>query len=409
MLEQYFRYPKVLRRLRGGGFGDELDRIAAYLADNGYRRASAKIYLGRLARFSGFISGVARRRPITQAMIDSFVGEHETETSRIAARTAIALARRVAPERFELSQPAPGPHAQLLAAYGDYLQRVRGLEQKTREGQILVARRMLSWWDVHRGGPLSTMAGTDVLAIVEHLMALTANDRTRAAAGSYARRFLKFLRWADLNDDDLARFVPRVPCYRLAHLPSRLAWEDVRRAIDAIDVTTVIGLRDRAIVLLFATTGIRNKELRSLVLEDIGWRDAQVQIRRTKGRRDRAVPLLQEAGKALADYILQARPDSPSRHVFLQHRPPVRPIDDSSVISRIVRSALLRAGIKVERPAGAHLIRHSLATRLVSRRRPINEVADLLGHRSIDTTAIYVKVAVPQLADVALPFPGDAR
>jgi len=88
----------------------------------------------------------------------------------------------------------------------------------------------------------------------------------------------------------------------------------------------------------------------------------------------------------------------------------VRPMDKSGVISRIVRSALLRAGLALEGgPSGAHLIRHSLATQLVSQRRPINEVADLLGHRSIDTTAIYVKVALPQLADVALPFPGDAR
>jgi site-specific recombinase XerD len=162
--------------------------------------------------------------------------------------------------------------------------------------------------------------------------------------------------------------------------------------------------------LLFATTGIRSKELRSLVLEDIRWRDAQVQIRRTKGRRDRAVPLMQEAGKALADYILHARPKCDSRRVFMQHLPPVRPMDKSGVISRIVRSALLRAGLALEGgPSGAHLIRHSLATQLVSQRRPINEVADLLGHRSIDTTAIYVKVALPQLADVALPFPGDAR
>jgi site-specific recombinase XerD len=70
---------------------------------------------------------------------------------------------------------------------------------------------------------------------------------------------------------------------------------------------------------------------------------------------------------------------------------------------------LKRSGIEVPRGTGAHLVRHSLATELVSQRRPINEVADLLGHRSIDTTAIYVKVAVPQLADVALPFPGAAR
>jgi len=81
---------------------------------------------------------------------------------------------------------------------------------------------------------------------------------------------------------------------------------------------------------------------------------------------------------------------------------------NSGVVSKIVRSRLERGGIELSRVAGAHLVRHSLATELVRRRRPINEVADLMGHRSINTTAIYVKVALPQLADVALPFPGDA-
>jgi site-specific recombinase XerD len=252
------------------------------------------------------------------------------------------------------------------------------------------------------------MTGIHVLALTGHLMGLSSMDNTRAATGSYMRRFLRFLHWANLNDLDLARFVPRTPCYRLAHLPRQLGWEDIRKAIDASDPATPTGSRDRAILLLLATTGIRNKELRSLVLEDIRWRDAQVRIRRTKARRDRSVPLTQEAGKALADYVLRARPDCRSRRVFLVHLPPVRPIDGSTNISRIVRSALQRAGIVLNGPIGAHLIRHSLATHLVNRRRPINEIADLLGHRSIDTTAIYVKVAVSQLAEVALPFPGDA-
>lgn len=106
---------------------------------------------------------------------------------------------------------------------------------------------------------------------------------------------------------------------------------------------------------------------------------------------------------------MHARPKTDSPRVFLQHIPPVRPIDGSAIISKIVRAGLERCGIDLPRVDGAHLVRHSLAMQLVKQWRPINEVAGLLGHRSIDTTAIYVKVAVPQLTDVALPFPGKAR
>jgi integrase/recombinase XerD len=409
MLELYYKYPGVLRRLRGGGLGSELDRIAAYLFEHAYKRGSAKVYLSRLGRFSDHVSRAAPATLIDQVVIDGFVAEYPTETPRISARTAIELARRVAPERFSVPSAEPDPHGPLLDTYLDHLRRVRGLEPKTCEGLLLAARRVLAWHDVHvPGQPLAVMTREHVLSVVEHLLALSSNDHTRTSNTSHVRIFLRFLHWSKLNDQDLARSVPHTPCYRLAHLPPRLAWEDVRHAIDAVDVRTPVDVRNRAILLLAATTGLRNKELRSLELQDIHWRKAEVLVRRTKAKRDRVVPLLQESGEALADYVLHARPKSGSQRVFLQHVPPVRPIDDSSVISRIVRSALERGGLALPRVAGAHLLRHSLATQLVRQRRPINEVADLLGHRSIDTTAIYVKVAVPQLADVALPFPGGA-
>src|SRR5664279_5793701 len=114
-------------------------------------------------------------------------------------------------------------------------------------------------------------------------------------------------------------------------LDGPLAWADVRRAIETVDVTTSVGIRNRAILLLVATTGLRNKELRSLELHDIRWRSAEVIVRQTKSKRDRVVPLLQEAGEALADYVLHARPKSSSQRVFLQHLPPVRPIEGSSI------------------------------------------------------------------------------
>ena len=411
MLDRYFKYPGVLRRLRSGALGKEMDRIAAHFFDIGYKPASAKIYISRLGRFSEFANCDAGTVTIGQDIIDRFVLSLQTASPRIAIRTAITHARKVAPERFSTTCHCgvPDPDRPLLAAYRSHLCHVRGLEPKTCEGLLTGARKILGWLrDHHPGQSLTAMTGEHVLDLVGHLLSLSANNYTRSSITSYVRTFLRFLRWAGLNGQDLARFVPRTPCWRLQHLPPRLAWEDIRRAIDAIDATAASGARDRALLLLLATTGLRNKEIRMLELQDIRWRTAEVFVRRTKGKRDRVVPLLDEAGAALADYILHARPKIDNSYVFLSCAPPPRPFKCPASISRIVRSRLERSGVKLSGAAGAHLLRHGLATQLVRQRRPINEVADLLGHRSIDTTAIYVKVALPQLTDVALPFPGGA-
>jgi integrase/recombinase XerD len=411
MLDFYFKYSAVLRRLRDGALGKEMDRVAAHFFDIGFKRASAKLYLSRLGRFSEFASRNAGMATIGQGIIDRFLLSFRTTSPRVAARTAIEHARRVVPERFSTPcrHTTPDPDGPLLAAYLDHLRHVRGLEPKTCEGLLTAARRILTWLHDHLPDqPLAAMTGEHVLGLIQYLLSLSANDYTRASTTSHVRTFLRFLQWSELNSQDLARLVPRTPCWRLAHLPPRLPWEDIRRAIDAIDVTMPSGMRDRALLLLLATTGLRNKELRLLELQDIHWRTAEVFVRRTKGKRDRVVPLLDEAGAALADYVLYARPKIANPRVFLSYAPPARPFKCPASISRIVRSRLERSGIELSGAAGAHLLRHSLATQLVRQRRPINEVADLLGHRSIDTTAIYVKVALPQLTDVALPFPGGA-
>ena len=116
MLEFYFKYPRVLRRLRDGGLGGEMDHIAAHLWEKGYKRESAKIYLGRLGRFSNHLSPTARNTPIDQADIDAFVDAYPTRTTRTAARTAIELARRVVPERFVIPCVEPDPHQTFLEA-----------------------------------------------------------------------------------------------------------------------------------------------------------------------------------------------------------------------------------------------------------------------------------------------------
>ena len=408
MLELYFKYPRVIARFRRGALGNEVDRIAADLSRAGYKRDSAKLFLARIARFSAYATGCgcSKSTPIPPQIVDRYLKSRRTIAARWAANGAIGHAARCFPERFAERPTPEDPDSPLLAAYSEHLRLIRGLHPKTCEGCVLTARRMLAWQKQHLPGkPLGDLTAKHVLTMTHDLLSTCHSDSGRSSTTAYMRSFLRYLPWASLNAEDLSPFVPRTPCWRQSHLPPRLAWEDVRIAIDAIETTTPSGIRDRAMMLLLATTGLRNRELRQLELGDIRWRSGGLVLRHTKGRCDRVVPLLEETGAALAEYVLHARPRTTERRVFLLHVPPLRPLIHSATVSRIIRTRLQSAGVAVQR-GGAHLLRHSLATRLVEQRRPIKEVADLLGHRNIDTTAFYVKVAVPQLAEVALPFPG---
>ena len=381
MLEFYFKYSRVMARFRSGALGNEIDRIAADLSKAGYKPYSAKLYLARIARFSAYATecGCCKSTPISRQIVDRYLRARSTMTARCGAQGAIFFAARRFPERFAVASPPDDPDRPLLAAYLQHLRVIRGLRPKTCEGLMLTVRRILAWQGQHlSGAPFSALAAKHVFIMARDLLHECRSDSARSFTTSYIRSFLRYLYWSNLNAQNLAQFVPKTPCWPHAHLPSRLAWEDVWRAIDVIETTTPSGLRDRAMMLLLATTGLRNRELRELELGDIRWRAGELVLRRTKEHRDRIVPLLAETGAAVAEYVLHERPSTTDRRVFLSSVPPVRSFCHSSNISRIVRTRLERAGTPVQR-GGAHFLRHSLATRLVEQRRPIKEVADLLG------------------------------
>lgn len=219
MLELYFKYPRVLRRLRGGALGLEMDRIAVHLSELGYTRGSAKIYLSRLAHFNAFAARHVKGKVIGPDLIEGYLRSRPTAASRKASRTVIGHARRVAPERFSIPRGPTLPHQSLLDAYLDYLREVRGLAPKTCEGLLLAAQRVLAWHDRHfPDQPFATMTGEQVLALVEHVLNRSSNSYTRTSSISYLRRFFRFLYWSDRIGQDLARFVPHTPSVRLAHI-----------------------------------------------------------------------------------------------------------------------------------------------------------------------------------------------
>ena len=166
--------------------------------------------------------------------------------------------------------------------------------------------------------------------------------------------------------------------------------------------------RDRAILLLLVRLGLRCAEIVTMELDD-DWRAGLVRVRIGKSHRERILPLPEDVGTALADYIQHDRPSWLGRSIFIGVNTPPSPLRAPTAITCIVRRTLVRAGIPLGRLSGAHMLRHTVASQLVSSGASFREVADLLGHQSLQTTAIYAKLDLASLARVAMPWIGGTR
>jgi site-specific recombinase XerD len=412
MLKYFFQAPYQLRQLRRKPLSQQIEALAEKLHRLGFKRASGQCILRLAGKFNDFARsvGVETAEGIDERLVKHFFKKVllSSGTFRDAPsamrhllehlRDQSVIPRRVAAESADPFEP-------ILSRYDGHLRDVRGLTPSSRSHYLRYARQLLSWLEKRRGdSALTELTGVDVLEFVKELAPLHPSGSWRQSLCSLTRVFLRYLRWEGVIQIDLDRLVPTLPRWRLSALPRHLPWKLVRELIDGVDTAKRGGLRDKAVLLVIATLGLRRQEVSRLQLDHIEWRTAEIRVTETKSRRERALPLSQEVGATLADYILHERPSDAIPEVFLSNRAPHGPITPHA-IGDIVGRHLRRAGIRAPN-YGAHLLRHSLATRLVNQGVPIKHIADLLGHASIDTTAIYTKVDRATLANVALPFPG---
>jgi site-specific recombinase XerD len=221
------------------------------------------------------------------------------------------------------------------------------------------------------------------------------------------RSFLQYARYRGDIRLDLAAAVPRVANWSMSSIPRAISPDQVRRLLAHINRRTALGRRDYAILLLLARLGLRAGEVAFLDLEDIDWKGASLSVRGKGGRRTE-LPLPADVGEAIVAYLRHARPRSTSRRVFLRARAPVRGFLGPSAVGSMVRHALQRAGIDAP-TTGAHQFRHGLATQMLRHGASLSEIGELLGHRSAETTNIYIKVDLDALRTLALPWPGGGR
>jgi site-specific recombinase XerD len=408
MLETYFSAPKTLGHLRAGPSGPYMDGFAASLERDGYRDATAVRYLRAAAHLGYFLQG--QGGALTEVDLSAFFrhlrncrcprskgGRRNHHTSFGAKRYRDYLVQ-IGVCRCSAAPDIRNADAPLVAGFRQWLQKHRGAAGPTvRQYSRGAADLMMAL------GNDSTR--WDAKGIRTYFL-----DRaTRCGVGTAEklttslRTFLRYLSVHGQCQADLDKAVPAYASWRLAEMPRYLTAEQVHCLITACDGSSPERRRDRAIILLLARLGLRAGDVAQLRIADIEWETATLRVS-GKGRYQVRLPLPQEVGEAILDYIGCRPPLRDTDHLFVRNIAPFRPFVRGDGVSGVVRRAMKRAGIKT--PAkGAHVLRHTAATEMLRHGVPLDRIALVLRHRSIDTTAYYAKADVNLLKQIAQPWP----
>ena len=289
----------------------------------------------------------------------------------------------------------------LVERYRTYLLDERGVTEDTVENYVRAAVEPFLKECGARG--LDTLDASDVTRFV------TRRCRHQSYAWSShtvagLRSFLRFALLEGLTERSLAAAVPSVARWSGAGLPQFLTQHQVAAMLATCDRRRAIGRRNYAILVLLVRLGLRSAEVSGLCLDDINWRAGEIVVR-GKGNVAEHLPLPPDVGEAIAAYLKRGRPRREEREVFLRTVAPLRGLTSGGV-AEVVRTASERAGVG---SYGPHRLRHTAATEMLRRGGSLAEVAQVLRHRNIATTAGYAKVDHLALRGLAMPWPGDRR
>lgn len=301
--------------------------------------------------------------------------------------------------------PAPtGEIAEELRRYDDHMNKSRGLSEGTRCGALYTVRQLLLHAFARRPVVIAELKPDDVRKFIAARLHQVATTSNAIMLASVLRAYFRYRATCGDQVYGLLGVISSPAHWNLASLPQALTPDQVTRLLASFNSSVPSPKRGYAIVRCALDLGLRRGEIAKLQLTDIDWRNGTVTIKRTKVLRQDTLPLPAVTGQALADYVRFERPKTTNQAVFVRvlapHDQPIGP----DAIHRVIRDAYRRIGLKHGR---THALRHTLACNLVNQGSSLKEVADVLRHRSLNTSMIYAKLDNSKLAAVALPWPGS--
>jgi len=399
-----------------GPLAAHADAYKQYLTDRGYAATTVGNCVRSVTHFAQWIHDRRLQiRRIDESIVEEFLDDHLPEcccpgsVCRDRGSLSAALGHLLLVLRARSIVAPPNvrktPVDEELHRYDAYMDHVRGLVPKTRSSAVRIVGRLL----VRRFGD----SAIDIAMIkpdhVRRFFAQQAKLYSKpASAGVVVATLRGYFRYrASLGDavHGLIGVLSYPANWQLASLPKTLTAEEVEQLIGALGQSGPSMRRADAIVRCALDLGLRSGEVARIGLDDIDWRAGTITLRHTKGRREDVLPLPETTGKAIAAYLKQERPKTRNRAVFVRLEAPRDQPVGPDLVRKTIRQAFARAGLPYTR---SHLLRHTMANRLLASGASLKEVADVLRHRSLNTTLIYAKLDSRKLGEVALPWPGSA-
>jgi len=383
-----------------------------YLKERGHSDGTQHAYHAALTHFVCWLTReIPQKQTINSETVYAFLQKHLPEchcpppvikgykTLRAALNQLLLMLNK---DRLTvITAQIPPPIVSIMREFDDFQRDVCGFAESTRIGRQRFVRNFLIW--------LADTPKADFTKLTPEILVRFVTDQAGALKPSSVgmllsalRSYLRFLQFKGESNFALLASVPRPPNWSLAQLPPSLSDAEMKKFIAAFDLSTSAGKRDYAMARCLMDLGLRCHEVAGLQLGDINWYEGNVDLHHNKSRREAQLPLPDSTGRAIVDYLRNGRPVTTCRSIFVFHRAPFGYGVANTTVRGAIRRAFSRAGLPW---SGTHILRHTIATKMVQSGATLKEVADVLRHRDIDTTQIYTKVNLPELKQVAMPWP----
>ena len=405
----YFCSNAVQHRLHTGPLAEHVDSFASWLFDQGYSREIARTKL----RLTGVLSRWLEERALDLSALDEllygvFLAESDAKrlSPEATGRQLLGWLRANGLIGPAAVRSDDNPITQIQLRYERYLRDERGVRANTVRVYLQAVGVFLRYTFSTKSVDLEFLSLNDVNGYIRGACSRykPATTKTHVVA---LRSFLGYLHRCGDIPVDISDGIFSVRNWRLSSLPKALEPSHVEALIASCDISTAVGRRDRAILLLLARLGLRACEIVWMTLDDFDWFGSVITVTGKGGRRDR-LPLPHDVGEAVAAYLLDGRPKCSTRRVFVTTIAPYRGFQASNSIGKLFYSARKRAGLNSLIQGGTHLLRHSLATQMLRNGASLEEIGQILRHDCADSTRIYAKVDLDSLRPLAPAWPTGA-